>query len=97
MNRRQLRSRCHAVAPSSGVPCGSLSGNVAIEHLVRRRLELPGYSTLDRMVARVRAEVNEGVFRNADIRHPGRKAPWPLSLVFRSHLVQGRLLSREGR
>ncbi len=44
--------------------------NVAIEHLVRRRLELPGYSTLDRMVARVRAEVNEGVFRTVSSRIP---------------------------
>jgi Domain of unknown function (DUF4158) len=44
--------------------------NVAIEHLVRKRLELPGYSTLDRMIARVRAEVNDGVFRAVSSRIP---------------------------
>ncbi len=44
--------------------------NVAIEHLVRKRLELPGYTTLDRMVARIRAEVNEGVFRTVTSRIP---------------------------
>ena len=44
--------------------------NVAIEHLVRKRLELPGYSTLDRMVARIRAKVNEGVFGTVSSRIP---------------------------
>ena len=44
--------------------------NVAIEQLIRRRLELPGYTTLDRMVARIRAEVNEGVFGTATSRIP---------------------------
>ncbi len=44
--------------------------NVAIEHLVRKRLELPGYSTLDRMVARIRAKVNEGVFGTVTSRIP---------------------------
>jgi hypothetical protein len=32
--------------------------NVALEELVRARLELPAYSTVDTMAARVRAEVN---------------------------------------
>ena len=44
--------------------------NVAIEQLVRKRLELPGYTTLDRMVARIRAEVNEGVFGTVTSRIP---------------------------
>ena len=44
--------------------------NVAIEHLVRKRLELPGYTTLDRMVATVRAEVNKRVFGTVAARIP---------------------------
>lgn len=36
--------------------------NVALEELVRSRLELPGYTTLDRMAARVRGEVNNELF-----------------------------------
>jgi TnpA family transposase len=44
--------------------------NVAIEQLVRKRLELPGYTTLDRMVARIRAKVNEGVFGTVTSRIP---------------------------
>lgn len=36
--------------------------NVALEELVRSRCELPGYSTLDGMVAAIRAEVNTGFF-----------------------------------
>jgi TnpA family transposase len=36
--------------------------NVALEELVRSRLELPGYTTLDRMAARIRAEVNNELF-----------------------------------
>jgi len=44
--------------------------NVAIEQLVRKRLELPGYTTLDRMVARIRAEVNKGVFGTVTSRIP---------------------------
>lgn len=35
--------------------------NVALEELVRAGLELPGYSTLDDMAARIREEVNAGV------------------------------------
>jgi hypothetical protein len=34
--------------------------NVALEELVRARLELPAYSTLDALAARVRSEVNAG-------------------------------------
>lgn len=36
--------------------------NVALEELVRARYELPGYSTLDELAARVRAEVNTELF-----------------------------------
>lgn len=34
--------------------------NVALEELVKARYELPGYTTLDEMAARLRAEVNHG-------------------------------------
>jgi hypothetical protein len=44
--------------------------NVAIEQLIRKRRELPGYTTLDWMVARIRAEINEGVFDRATSRIP---------------------------
>ena len=40
--------------------------NVALEELVRSRCELPGYSTLDEMAARVRAEVNGVIFEGID-------------------------------
>jgi len=36
--------------------------NVALEELVRRRCELPGFTTLDAMVAGIRAEVNTALF-----------------------------------
>jgi hypothetical protein len=36
--------------------------NVALEVLVREGLELPGFSTLDGIAARLRAEVNAGMF-----------------------------------
>ncbi|MFE2872399.1 DUF4158 domain-containing protein [Embleya sp. NPDC059259] len=36
--------------------------NVALEELVRARCELPGFSTLDRMVTAVRTEFNTGLF-----------------------------------
>ncbi|MFI9311085.1 DUF4158 domain-containing protein [Streptomyces triculaminicus] len=36
--------------------------NVALEMLVRRRLELPGYTTLDAMASTIRTEVNTGFF-----------------------------------
>ncbi|THV42673.1 Tn3 family transposase [Glycomyces buryatensis] len=36
--------------------------NVALEELVRSRCELPGYSTLDEMTARIRTRVNTAVF-----------------------------------
>ncbi len=37
--------------------------NVAIEELVRQRYELPAFSTLDRLVGRVRALVHARLFR----------------------------------
>lgn len=37
--------------------------NVALEELIRARCELPGYTTLDEMAARIRAEVNGAIFR----------------------------------
>jgi Domain of unknown function (DUF4158) len=36
--------------------------NVALEELVRGRYELPGYTTLDRLTARIRTEVNTELF-----------------------------------
>ena len=36
--------------------------NVALEELVRARLELPGYSTLDELAATIRTRVNEGFY-----------------------------------
>jgi hypothetical protein len=37
--------------------------NVALEELIRARCELPGYTTLDELAARIRAEVNGAIFR----------------------------------
>ena len=67
-SRDVAEAAVRAAAQSKDNPADLI--NVAIEHLVRRRLELLGYSTLDRMVARVRAEVNEGVFRTVSSRIP---------------------------
>ncbi|MGF6889647.1 hypothetical protein ABIA39_009109 [Nocardia sp. GAS34] len=36
--------------------------NVALEELVRARCELPGFSTLDRLVAAIRAETNTALY-----------------------------------
>ncbi|WUK72987.1 DUF4158 domain-containing protein [Kribbella sp. NBC_00359] len=48
--------------------------NVALEELVRARLELPGYSTLDEMAAEIRAEVNAVVFASITARMSGPDA-----------------------
>jgi hypothetical protein len=48
--------------------------NVALEELVRARLELPGYSTLDEMTAEIRAEVNAVVFASIAARMSGPDA-----------------------
>lgn len=48
--------------------------NVALEELVRARLELPGYTTLDELVAEVRAEVNGGIFAGIATRMSGPDA-----------------------
>ena len=45
--------------------------NVALELLVKESLELPGFSTLDRMAAAIRAEVNTALFEGVT----GRMAP----------------------
>jgi TnpA family transposase len=42
--------------------------NVALEELVRASCELPAYSTLDRMVGRIRTEVNGAIFETAHTR-----------------------------
>jgi hypothetical protein len=42
--------------------------NVALEELLRASCELPAYSTLDRMVGRVRTEVNGNVFETVHAR-----------------------------
>ncbi len=42
--------------------------NVAIEELIRRRYELPAFSTLDRLARRVRTLVNRGVFAQVQAR-----------------------------
>lgn len=36
--------------------------NVAIEHLVEQRFELPAFSTLDRLVGRIRHQVHESLY-----------------------------------
>ncbi|GII52046.1 hypothetical protein Pth03_04350 [Planotetraspora thailandica] len=49
--------------------------NVALEELLESGRELPGYTTLDRMVAKIRAEVNRDVFATvADRITPGQRA-----------------------
>lgn len=40
--------------------------NVALEEMVRRRMELPAFSSLDRLARGVRARVNERIFRSLD-------------------------------
>ncbi|WP_436778293.1 Tn3 family transposase [Yinghuangia sp. YIM S09857] len=45
--------------------------NVALEQLIRRRRELPAFSTLNEMAAAIRAEVNRGVFAAVSGRVPG--------------------------
>jgi hypothetical protein len=36
--------------------------NVAIEHLIQQRFELPAYSTLDRLVSHVRYQVHQALY-----------------------------------
>lgn len=49
--------------------------NVALEELLESGRELPGYTTLDRMVAKIRAEVNRDVFATVAGRiTPGQRA-----------------------
>jgi hypothetical protein len=57
--------------------------NVALEELVRGRCELPGYSTLDRLAATIRTEVNSGLFDTVAARldHAARSKLESLLLV----------------
>ncbi|WP_235965573.1 DUF4158 domain-containing protein [Micromonospora rubida] len=48
--------------------------NVALEELVRARLELPGYTTLDEMVGTIRTQVNTAVFAGIAARMSGPAA-----------------------
>ncbi len=48
--------------------------NVALEELVRARLELPGYTTLDEMVGTIRTQVNTAVFAGIAARMNGPAA-----------------------
>ncbi|MEU7799756.1 Tn3 family transposase [Micromonospora arborensis] len=48
--------------------------NVALEELVRARLELPGYTTLDLMAATLRTEVNTALFAGIAARMAGPDA-----------------------
>ena len=45
--------------------------NVALEELIRARCEVPGYSTLDELAARIRAEVNSAIFHGIGRRKAG--------------------------
>jgi TnpA family transposase len=38
--------------------------NVVIEYLIEKRIELPAFATLDRLVCHVRAKVNQTIFKN---------------------------------
>ncbi len=49
-----------AADPDAGAPADLI--NVALEELVRARLELPAYGTLDELAASIRAQVNTAVF-----------------------------------
>ncbi|WP_327153331.1 DUF4158 domain-containing protein [Streptomyces tubercidicus] len=52
--------------------------NVALEELVRATCELPAFRTLDEMAARIRREVNEGIFATVRSRMTmeDRARPW---------------------
>lgn len=56
--RKLVRQVIFEAAQSKDNPADLI--NVALEELVRARLELPGYTTLDKMAAEIRAEVNTG-------------------------------------
>lgn len=56
--RKLVRQAIFDAAQSKDNPADLI--NVALEELVRARLELPGYTTLDEMAAKIRAEVNTG-------------------------------------
>ena len=58
--RKIAAEAIEAAAQSKDNPADLI--NVAIEELVRARCELPGYSTLDEVVAKIRQRVNTGVY-----------------------------------
>lgn len=57
--------------------------NVALEELVRERCELPGYTTLDKMVTAIRTEYNTALFTKVDgrIERPDRAGLTQLLVV----------------
>jgi Domain of unknown function (DUF4158) len=58
--REVARQAIRLAAQTKDNPAGLV--NVALEELVRARLELPGYSTLDELAAVIRHQVNTAVF-----------------------------------
>jgi TnpA family transposase len=58
--RKVAEAAVHAAAETKDNPADLI--NVALEELVRGRCEIPGYSTLDDMAARIRMETNGAYF-----------------------------------
>ena len=67
--RKLAESAIYAAAQAKDNPADLI--NVALEELVRARCEIPGYSTLDGMAARIRAEVNGALFARILLRMSG--------------------------
>ncbi|GAA4974066.1 Tn3 family transposase [Yinghuangia aomiensis] len=67
-SRRIAEEAIRTTAQSKDNPADLI--NVALEQLIRKRRELPGFSTLDDMAAAIRTEVNKGVFATVAARIP---------------------------
>ncbi|GAA1994142.1 hypothetical protein GCM10009838_67990 [Catenulispora subtropica] len=78
--REIAESAIRAAAQSKDNPASLI--NVALEELVVQGKELPGYTALDKMVARVRAEVNGKVYADVAARMTGAQRAWLLHLLW---------------
>ncbi|GAA3649320.1 hypothetical protein GCM10022267_39770 [Lentzea roselyniae] len=79
--RRVAKGAVRSAAQTKDNPADLI--NVALEELVRQSCELPGYTTLDAMVATVRAEVSAGFFTAS----AGRMSPAERARLERMLLV----------
>lgn len=77
--RKVAEAAVHSATETKDNPADLI--NVALEELVRGRYEIPGYSTLDDMAARIRTEINGAYFAGIARRMTEAEAYGPVAVL----------------